>query len=168
MYAHLYTVITIIIVLSFHPDTFSCIAITSDSNNLSELIQEVKQVYFETGTGQSLKRRPVWKNRGRLRIRTHRGAAPCHRIPTRREKRPRVMQQKRPPMSGQPLLESPVTRLQSRTHISYIPLPPDVPYRAFWTVYGHFLLHPIAATTGRASASPKSEYLYVIFMFTFI
>lgn len=167
MYAHLYTVITIIIVLSFHPDTFSCIAITSDSNNLSELIQEVKQVYFETGTGQSLKRRPVWKNRGRLRIRTHRGAAPCHRIPTRRGKRPRVMQQKRPPMSGQPL-ESSVTCLQSQTHIVIYPCRATCLTGRFRRCTGVFCSIPSPRLRAGHPHRLKSEYLYVIFMFTFI
>ena len=40
--------------LSLHPDTFSCIAITSDSNNLSELIQVTQQMCFVNGIGQSL------------------------------------------------------------------------------------------------------------------
>lgn len=38
---------------------------------------------------------------------------------------------------------------------SYIPLTPDAPYRAFWTVYGRFCVLAIAATTGRGSATPK-------------
>lgn len=77
------------------------------------------------------------------------------------------MQQKRPPMSGQPS-RIVCSVLAIANAYSYIPLTPDAPYRAFWTAYGRFLLHRIAATTGRASAPPKSEYLYVIFIFTSI
>lgn len=133
-------VIIIIIVLSLHPDTFSFIAITSDSNKLSELIQEVKQMYFETGTGQSLKRRPVWKNRGRLSnvslsshrggsgSRTHRGAAPCHRIPTRREGGPASCSRKGRPMSARP--SRIVCSVFATSHAcSYMPLPFDAPCR---------------------------------------
>lgn len=52
------------------------------------------------------------------------------------------MQQKRPPMSGQPPSRIVCNVSAIANAYSYIPLPPDVPCRPFWTVYGRFLLHP--------------------------
>lgn len=54
------------------------------------------------------------------------------------------MQQKRPPMSGQPS-RIVCNVLAIANAYSFIPLTPDGLTGRFWTVYGRFLLYPIAA-----------------------
>lgn len=122
---------------------------------------------FERGTGQSLEWRPRLEGT-RAAQDPEQIAARLHAIGYSQGARAaRVMQQKRGVHIGHPS-RIVCSVLAIANAYSYIPLTPDAPYRAFWTAYGRFLLHPIAATTGRASATPKSEYIYVIFMFTFI
>lgn len=101
--------------LSLHPDTFSCIAITSDSHNLSEVIREVKQLCFERGTGQSLEPAPRPASRHGLLIFKDTPAGSTHGPHVERRLRHHTTEKAAPCRHGP--LESLVAYLQSLTQL---------------------------------------------------
>lgn len=101
--------------LSLHPDTFSFIAITSDSHNLSEVIREVKQLCFERGTGQSLEPAPRPASRHGLLIFKDTPAGSTHGPHVERRLRHHVAEKAAPCRHGP--LESLVAYLQSLTQL---------------------------------------------------
>lgn len=104
--------------LLLHHDTFLFIPITSDSNNLSELIRHLQQMCFERGTRQSLEPTPRPASHHGLLIFKDTPAG----IPPRstRRKTAQASCSRKAAHDGTPL-ESLVACLQSRMHVVIYP-----------------------------------------------
>ena len=104
--------------LLLHHDTFLFIPITSDSNNLSELIRHLQQMCFERGTRQSLEPTPRPASHHGLLIFKDTPAG----IPPRSTRRKTAQAScSRKAAHDGTALESPVTCLQSLTHVVIYP-----------------------------------------------